>query len=501
MMTFDCASHKAEALFRDLIEHVTALAGDSVRCDRVERELFRALLDIGRELMKSYFASVGDGDLGEQWERGNKSLKRQKDPAPRTYHSIFGVLKVSRAVYAVRAKQKTYAPLDQRLGFPEGEHSYLLQDILQRFCVKDSFEDSVLSLKELFGLRVSKLTAEKHNQEFGASIEEARETSLCEELDEEEAEILVATADGKGVPMRNTLEESRGMPETPLQKHHRKKRAKRAATRSQRRLSPGHGKTHKQMAWIAALYSTDTVARTADEVLGELDGGEKANRPKPVNKRIQASMTDYVEGERVNGQDEVFQSLAAQVRQRDPDSRKTLICLMDGQGSLWDRQTTHLPHAVAILDIFHVSEKLWEAAYCFHGQTSREADRFVEHYFRLLLEGKVLTVIRSLRARLRSIAEELRKKLKRVIRYFDNNQSRMQYDEYLAKGYPIASGVIEGGCRHLVKDRMERTGMRWKIDGAQTMLNTRCAFINGDWNKLFEQHIQRQQDRLYSVAA
>lgn len=412
------------------------------------------------------------------------------------------MLKVSRAVYAVRAKQKTHAPLDQQLGFPEGEHSYLLQDILQRFCIKDSFEDSVLSLQELFGLRVSKLTAEKHNQEFGTYIDEARKESLCEDLDEEEAEILVATADGKGVPMRNTVEESRGLPETPLQKHHRKKREKRAATRSQRRPSPGHGKTHKQMAWIAALYSTDTAARTADEVLGELEGGsKKANRPKPVNKRIQASMTDYVEGERVNGQDEVFQTLAAQVRQRDPDSRKTLICLMDGQCSLWERQATYLPDAVPILDIFHVSEKLWEAAYCFHSQTSREADRFVEQYFRLLLEGKVTTVIRSLRGRLRSLAAEPWNKLKRVIRYFDNNQSRMKYDEYLAKGYPIASGVIEGGCRHLVKDRMERTGMRWKIDGAQAMLNTRCAFINGDWNKLFEKYIQKQQDRLYNAAA
>ena len=99
-----------------------------------------------------------------------------------------------------------------------------MQDILQRFCIKDSFEDSVLSLQELFGLRVSKLTAEKHNQEFGAYIEQSREESLCEDLDEEEAEILVATADGKGVPMRNTVEESRGLPETPLQKHHRKKR-------------------------------------------------------------------------------------------------------------------------------------------------------------------------------------------------------------------------------------------------------------------------------------
>ena len=77
----------------------------------------------------------------------------------------------------------------------------------------------------------------------------------------------------------------------------------------------------------------------------------------------------------------------------------------------------------------------------------------------------------------------------------------MKYDEYLEKGYPIASGVIEGGCRHLVKDRMERTGMRWHIEGAQAMLNTRSAYINGEWDEAFEYYIQQQQTRLYGQAA
>ena len=77
----------------------------------------------------------------------------------------------------------------------------------------------------------------------------------------------------------------------------------------------------------------------------------------------------------------------------------------------------------------------------------------------------------------------------------------MKYDEYLKQGYPIASGVIEGGCRHLVKDRMERTGMRWQIDGAQAMLNTRTAYINGEWDDMIEERIQRQQVSLYAQAA
>ena len=193
-------------------------------------------------------------------------------------------------------------------------------------------------------------------------------------------------------------------------------------------------------------------------MLNELNGGAAAQRPKPTNKRIQATMTDYIEGERINGQDKVFQEVASQILSRDPESQKTLICLMDGQNSLWDRQVLYLPNAIPILDIFHVSEKLWEAAYCFHKQCSPEADQFVEHYLQLLLEGRAVTVIRSLRGKLRGLSGTKRETLQNTIRYYNNNQTLMKYDEYLEKGYPIASGVIEGGVRHLVKDRMERTG-------------------------------------------
>ena len=77
----------------------------------------------------------------------------------------------------------------------------------------------------------------------------------------------------------------------------------------------------------------------------------------------------------------------------------------------------------------------------------------------------------------------------------------MRYDEYLAAGYPIASGVIEGACRHVVVDRMERTGMRWVMDGAQSMLNLRCINVSGHWDHFMEYHIQREQNAIYPVKA
>jgi len=89
------------------------------------------------------------------------------------------------------------------------------------------------------------------------------------------------------------------------------------------------------------------------------------------------------------------------------------------------------------------------------------------------------------------------KALATVIGYLENNREFMRYDVYLAAGYPIGSGVAEGACRHLVKDRLEQTGMRWARDGAQAMLYVRATYLNGDWEAFQDYRINREQRELY----
>ncbi len=501
MMTPELVSGKSFDVFVRLCEMVGERAASSERADKVERELFTGLLELGRELLDAFFARAGDGDVGPHLEQGEQTLNRLDDLSVKTYLSVFGKIEVLRCVYAVRERQATVAPLDGQLGLPAQEHSYVLQDFMQKFCVNNSFDSSVQSLKELFGVKVSKRTAELLNQEFGEAIGELRDETKTHDFEDKEEEILVASIDGKGVPMRGTVEQRRGVPETPMQKHMRKRRDSKVNTRAKRRNYAGHGKMAKQMAWVGAVFTLAAVPRSVGDILDEFLGPASKSRPKPVNKRIEAKMTDYVEGEKVNGQDVIFEDIAAQVVARDKRSQKTLICLMDGQNSLWERQVIHLPRAIPILDIFHVGESLWKAAYWFHPKTSPEAEAFVLCHLRLLLEGRVDTVIRSFRAKLSKLSAEKQKKLRAVIRYYDNNRHLMKYDEHLAKGYPIASGAIEGSCRHLVNDRMERSGMRWHIDGAKAMLNTRSAYINGEWDDMIEKRIAREQERLYGQAA
>jgi hypothetical protein len=175
---------------------------------------------------------------------------------------------------------------------------------------------------------------------------------------------------------------------------------------------------------------------------------------------------------------------------------------MDGERALWAAQQVYFAEAVGVLDLFHVLERLWTAAHCFHREGSDEAERFVEDRLRGLLEGRVGYVIGGLRQRLtkRGLNGSRRKALESAITYLENNREHMRYDEYIAAGYPIGSGVAEGACRHLVKDRMEQSGMRWTVSGAQAMLHVRATYLNGQWDDFIGFRVEQEQTRLYGKA-
>ena len=127
-------------------------------------------------------------------------------------------------------------------------------------------------------------------------------------------------------------------------------------------------------------------------------------------------------------------------------------------------------------------------------------EEYVDERLRDLLEGRVGAVIEEFR---RSITRQhlrgnKRQVVKSAIEYLENNREHLKYDEYLAAGYPIGSGVAEGACRHLVKDRLEQTGMRWTVAGAQAMLHVRALYLNDEWEDYLEFRVEQEQDRLYN---
>ena len=181
---------------------------------------------------------------------------------------------------------------------------------------------------------------------------------------------------------------------------------------------------------------------------------------------------------------------------------QVLVHLSDGQASLETDRLAYLPRdedTVDILDLMHAIPRLWQSAHVFHAEGSEEAEAFVRERLLRVLQGKADGVVRGLRqmATKHGLTGTTRKSLRAICDYLEKNLHRMKYDDYLSAGYPIASGVIEGACRHVIKDRMERAGMRWKVPGAQAMLHLRTIHANGDWSSFQDFRIEQETNRLY----
>jgi hypothetical protein len=475
---------KAQADLQDLVAFARQAADDGTRIDRVERELMRRLLGLGSTLLQLFVAEQGDGDLGDVLPADDgRTLRRLPESHDRRYVSIFGELHIDRAVYGSREGQAIgRVPLDERLGLPAGDFSYVLEDWAQRLCLKGSFAEAAESLATILGLRLGSRTLEHMNQGLASFVAPFRE-AIEPPPAEEEGPILVITADGKGVPMRRPIGEG-------PRRHHRRTKGEKA--------------NKKQMACVGAVYSIEPFVRTVDEILDEVLRDRRGDdRPEPAHKHVWAEMSRDLDGEPLSAKDAVFGALFDELNLRNAGHDRPVVCLMDGERALWEAQGVYFPEAVGVLDLFHVLERLWCAAHCFHREGSDEAERFVERQLRGLLEGRVGYVIGGLRQRLtkHGLTGSRRKALESVIGYLENNRGHMRYDAYIAAGYPIGSGVAEGACRHLVKDRMEQSGMRWTVSGAQAMLHTRATYLNDQWDEFIEDRIVREQTRLYGKAA
>ncbi len=458
----------------------------------VEQAVWQEMLLIGQRLMQQFFDLHGPADAGETWTLPDgREVRRLKEFHGRIYQSVFGTFHLKRAVYAAREGQRIeFAPLDARLALPAGEHSYLLQDWAQTLAVEVSFAQAGEILRRMLGCAVPVDSLERMNRRMAEDVAVFRE-SLPPPPPDEEGAILVATADNKGVPMRRPADE------TPVGARRKK----------------GEKANKKRMATLACVYTVDPKPRSASDVVEGLfresspaaRSGQEKEEAKARNKRVMACLEpvgceDGDASPQAEGLDWAGAEAASRWRSGMP-----VVCVMDGQVSLWNLAREKLGELkpVEILDLLHVVSRVWEAAYVFHAEGSPEAAGFVRKRLVRLLEGKAGRVIGGMRqmgARQGLGAAKL-KKLRTVCNYLENNVARMRYDEYLAAGYPIASGVIEGACRHVVKDRMERSGMRWTAEGAQAMLDLRTTYINGQWEEYQEYRIEQETARRYPQRA
>ena len=467
---------------------VEAAAREGKAVHEVEKGLWQELLRLGRHCLGHFFALAGDGDQGETVSSGDgPEWQRLEKRHPRRYVSIFGTFSLERVVYGSREGQKIdFVPLDTRLQLPAGVYSYLLQDWSQGLCVESAFGQVSAALERMFEMKASVDGLERGNEQMAERVPDYR-LDRPKPAAETEGELVVASADGKGIVMRRQADD-------PAPAAHRTK---------------GEKASQKQMAMVASVYTVAPHVRTAEEVVAALFRDPRAedekppDRPKPQNKRVMASLPRVdAEGEHAAVDivhDWMMNELVERNRQ-DQTWQRPMLFLYDGQESLWEARQRKLPaNGVDILDFLHVTPRLWKAAHVFHPEKSDAAEMFVRERCLRVLEGRSEGVVRGLRemATKHGLSGSKKKTIEKICAYLENNRTRMRYDEYLAAGYPIASGAIEGACRHLVKDRMERAGMHWTPPGAQAMLDVRSIHIDGDWDSYQTYRIDRERQRLY----
>jgi hypothetical protein len=458
-------------------------AQDGSSAHEVERGLFAKLLALGHILFQGFLKQVGPGDFGEDVTLDDgRVVHRSPRQHERPLTTVFGDFIVARWVYAQRDKAKCeFIPTDQRLQLPASAVSYLLQEWDQLLGVEHAFGKVREVIQTILRISQSVDTLENTNQQMAAAAPHFRKEQGPVDL-AQEGELLIVSEDNKGIPMVRPTQEK------PAGAHRRK----------------GEKANKKQMACIGCVYSVDRHARTPEQLVATLfRDPDRPQEPPPQaqNKRYWAELSRELLEKEVRGQDLVFAQLQAEIQTRR-QPQQWLIHLCDGQESLQTDRQAYLPqdaHTIDILDLMHVLPRVWQAAHVFHAEGSNAAAALVRQQLTRILHGEVSKVIRTWRrqATLMDLSGAKKKALRAICNFLAKNQHRMRYDEYLRLGCPVATGVIEGACRHVIKDRMERAGMRWKIPGAQAMLELRTIHTNGDWTAFQDFRIELEHERLY----
>jgi hypothetical protein len=465
-----------------ILELLTKARTDGQPVHEVEQGLWDLVLHVGRSCLGAFLDSHGTGDLGETVTLPDgRETHRLEELHARRYVSIFGEFVLRRTVYGSREGQALdLVPLDNRLQLPAGVFSYVLQDWDQSLAVEQAFSQVNQTIARILKLKQSVDSLEEMTRQMAREVGDFRDLQGTPPA-AEEGQIVVTSADCKGIVIRG-----QGTPTVCGGERPHGKRA-----------------NQKRMATVGAVYTVDAYVRTADEVVAALfrdPDYQPGPRPKPCHKRVWASLPH--EGPQPRSSIAVvFDWLWWEFAQRNPRLERPTVCLCDGQEALWEACADAVvdEERVEILDLLHVTPRLWQAAKLLYGDKGKEVLPFVRRRVTQVLEGKVDSVIRTLRrlAAAYKLSGVKKKSMRRLCGYLQKNRHRMHYDEYLRAGYPIASGVIEGACRHLIKDRMERAGMHWTWAGAQAMLDLRSVWIGNQWEAYQTQRIERETERLY----
>jgi hypothetical protein len=474
---------------RGLFEEVVAELADPGCGELTHARLEDQLTERSRELMRSLFqdhldlraarerrrpegAPGADGVVRTRAEKGHQ----------RELASVFGTVRVTRIAYRAPGVANLY-PADAVLNLPLGKHSHGLRRLAAIEAARGSFEQAADAVERASGVRVGKRQLEA--LAVAAAADVAGFYARHQPPARPDADLLVLTFDGKGIVMRpEALREATA------------KTARRSGPKLATRLSPGEKHGRKRMAELAGVYDATPAPRTPRDVISR-PGVPRTCTPGPHarGKWLTASITDDIPA--------VVGAAFDEAERRDPGHRRPWIALVDGNATqiqaIHAEATRRQINLTIVLDFIHVLEYLWKAAWSFFDPGDPDAEDWVADQATKILDGKATAVAAGIRRRATRFgySPTERKGADHAATYLTSKKPYLNYHTALANGWPIATGIIEGACRHIIKDRMDITGARWGLPGAQAILTLRALASNGDFDTYWHYHLNQEHHRVH----
>jgi hypothetical protein len=480
--------HEVCETFERLIGKLSDVSCQSHTHGEVEELIDADGTELLRQMMQAYLNQRSEQEPLHEKRIGADAQVRthRRLDCTRRLETRFGEVVVHRIGYGGRGMDSVF-PLDGALNLPPDKYSHGLRKALAEAVIEGSFDHALEHLDRRgghLGKRQAEEVVVRLSEDFEAFYRQP--LSAVVETEQTRPPLLVISADGKGIVMH------------PQSLREATKAAAEAAEPKQRtRLSPGEKRHRKRMATVVSVYEVEPHPRCAEQVL-DRQHESPGRRPKPQRKRTWA-------GVEKNQKAMVEEGFVEAIR-RDPEQRMTWVVLVDGNEDLIRQVDAtakrYKVDIVVVQDFIHVLEYLWKAAHALHPERPDERERWVGERAKAVLEGHAREVAIGLRraATRAGLRRREREPVDKAADYIENNQSRLRYDQALAQGLPIATGVIEGACRHLVKDRMDITGARWGLDRAEAILRLRSLKVSGDLDDYWAFHFRREHDRNYPAA-
>lgn len=458
----------------------------------LEQNILKGLLKLGLSLLKLGIDNRRE-EVDNQGIPEVKRIIKNKGILSRKYQSIFGELTINRTKYQIEEKG-SYYPLDESINLPPTKLSYVLQNWVVGSSADLDFRESVSSVNEILGLTLNGTQSKIDANRLGQKVESFYEQLALPEVSQEQ--YICLEWDGKGVPI---IKEERGETAEDL-----------PATSVVGRLKRGEKRGVKKTATVSVSSTFTPKPRAKGSIIQGLFKTpltplkEEEDALQVVHKKQQKWHQDIHRRAFLGNQENAIDYGVQRAKRLSGEQRLPFVVLLDGGVGLepavraaFDKQGLSEYLKYIILDIVHVSEYVWKAGNAILGEKSKFRTDWVKGILSDILDGKISKVIEELKQNRdkTTLSESAKKLLDKTITYFTNHQHKMDYKTYLEQGLPVSTALVESSCGHLVKDRMERSGMRWSLSGAQNMMDIRAVKKNGDWAKFMDFTLEQNQQQ------